>query len=71
MPFLFLFHLATRFKSIESYHKEFNKLMGTDGSDPDSILGLFKRHGLDTNRLTARQITYDMAEKVVIDFKNK
>lgn len=39
--------------------------------DPNSILGLFKKHGLDVKRRYDKQITYVMAEKVIIDFRNK
>ena len=46
-------------------------MLGEDGNDPNSILGLFKKHGLDADKLYDKQITYIMTEKVVIDFRNK
>ncbi|CAI2384596.1 unnamed protein product [Moneuplotes crassus] len=72
MPFLFIFHLAQRFKDIDTYIYEYNKILGDPyDTDPDSILGIFKKHGFDTSRMYHKQITYVMVENVIIDFRNK
>lgn len=67
MPFLFLFSLNKQFVEIENKYKVYTKFLGTKGKTKESILGLYKKYGLKDEY--ENEITYNMTEKVVVDFR--
>lgn len=71
MPLLFFFFMSNSFTEIEEKYSYFRILMGKEGSINTSVLRLFEKHGLDTSKLTEKQITYHMVERVVIDMRSK
>jgi hypothetical protein len=69
MPFLFLFTLTKQFIEIEKKYKNYSRFLGNVEATKDSILGLYQKHGLKD--IYEKEITYNMTEKVIVDFRRK
>ena len=66
LPFLYIFFLSKVWSLIEERYTKFHNTLGKWYQSKYSLLNLFIDSGLSTENLDKKWITYEMAEKVVV-----